>query len=320
MALIGYHASHEQFRPSELLNWAKLAASCGFEAINCSDHFHPWSERQGQSGFSFAWLGAAMVTSTLPFGVVCAPGQRYNPAIVAQAIGTLAEMFPSRLWVALGSGEALNERITGERWPPKPERNERLRESYDVIKRLLEGDTVTHHGLVHVEEAKLYTRPQQQPLIVGAAVTVETARWMGSWAEGLITISGPLHEMQKVHDAFTAGGGNGKPMYLKVQLSYAETYEEALTGAFDQWRTNIFAGSVLSDLWKVEQFDALGDHVQPQELKDKIIISSDTDEYVDLLNKYIAMGFERIILHNVNRAQETFIRHFGEHVLPRLNR
>src|SRR5688500_5364077 len=110
MALIGYHASHEQFKPSQLLKWVRLAETSGFDVINCSDHFHPWSKRQGQSGFSFAWLGAAMQTTTLPFGVVCAPGQRYHPAIIAQAIATLCEMFPERFWVSIGSGEALNER------------------------------------------------------------------------------------------------------------------------------------------------------------------------------------------------------------------
>ncbi|HEY0067269.1 MAG TPA: LLM class flavin-dependent oxidoreductase, partial [Flavisolibacter sp.] len=109
--MIGYHASHEQFTPSELLRYAKLAEEAGFTSVNCSDHFNPWSERQGQSGFSFAWLGAAMMNSSLPFGVVCTPGYRYHPAVVAQAAATLAEMFPGRFWMSLGSGEALNERI-----------------------------------------------------------------------------------------------------------------------------------------------------------------------------------------------------------------
>src|SRR4028119_1851411 len=142
--MIGYHASHEQFPPSELLRYASLAEKAGFEFINCSDHFNPWSVRQGQSGFSFAWLGAAMAGSSLPFGVVCTPGYRQHPAILAQAAATLNEMFPDRFSMALGSGEALNERITGEKWPLKSERNERLRECFDVIKRLLAGETVTH--------------------------------------------------------------------------------------------------------------------------------------------------------------------------------
>src|SRR3954463_12160040 len=151
MSKIAFHASHEQFAPSALLKYTKLAEQAGFGAINSSDHFHPWSERQGQSGYSFAWLGAAMQATTLPFGVVCSPGQRNHPAIIAQAAATLAEMFPGRFHVSLGSGEALNERITGGIWPIKSERNARLLESVDVIRQLFSGKMVTHQGRVTVE-------------------------------------------------------------------------------------------------------------------------------------------------------------------------
>src|SRR5690606_27162420 len=123
----GYHASHEQFSPSELLALVKLAEKAGFDAAMCSDHFTPWSERQGQSGFAWSWLGAALqATDSLSFGMVNAPGQRYHPAIIAQAIATLSEMFPSRLWCAFGSGQLMNEHITGQGWISKAERNSRL--------------------------------------------------------------------------------------------------------------------------------------------------------------------------------------------------
>ncbi|RAW02922.1 TIGR03885 family FMN-dependent LLM class oxidoreductase [Pseudochryseolinea flava] len=319
MASIGYHASHEQFKPSELLRYASLAAQHGFTFINSSDHFHPWSKRQGQSGFSFAWLGAAMYAVPLPFGVVCSPGQRYHPAIVAQAAATIAEMFPDRFWISVGSGEALNERITGEKWPAKAERNERLKTSVDIIRSLFRGETVTHHGVVNIEEAKLYTLPLSPPPIIGAAVTAETAEWMGNWADGLITVSAPLPDLQKVVDAFYRGGGKNKPMYLKVQLSYDKTEEGAMRGAYDQWRTNIFAGTVLADLWKVEQFDALGEMVQPHELTKMINISPDLDVHANHIKNYIDMGFEKIVLHNVNREQELFIEDFGRYILPKLN-
>ena len=314
--MIGYHASHEQFAPSELLRLASLAEKAGFSAINCSDHFHPWSERQGHSGFSFAWLGAAMASSKLPFGVVCAPGQRYHPAIVAQAGATLSEMFPGRFWMSLGSGEALNERITGEKWPDKPERNARLRECVDVMKRLFSGETVTHKGHIHVEQARLYSLPPEPPLLLGAAVTKETAEWMGTWADGLITVHHPFEQLKEIVDAFRANGGEGKPVYLKVQLSYAASDEEALKGAHDQWRTNVFSGSVLGDLWRVEQFDALGELVQPNQLHDMVRISSDLNKHIEWIKKDLELGFEKIILHNVNRQQERFINDFGEKVLP----
>lgn len=316
MAIIGYHASHEQFAPSQLLRWALMAQSAGFGAVNSSDHFHPWSERQGQSGFSFAWLGAAMQATQLPFGVVCTPGYRYHPAVVAQAVATLGELFPGRFWISLGSGEALNESITGEKWPIKEERNARLLECVDVMRRLLRGELVNHHGRVVVENARLYTLPRQTPLLIGAAVTEETARWVGSWADGLITIHKPYNELKKVVQAFREGGGEGKPMYLKCQLSYHHSYEQALAGAHDQWRTNIFSGTVLGDLATVAQFDALGAFVQPVEIKEMVRVSADLEEHLEWIRSDISLGFEKIILHNVNREQELFIRDFGSQVLP----
>lgn len=316
MAEIGYHASHEQFKPGELLRYAQLAEQAGFRAVNSSDHFFPWSERQGESGFAFAWLGAAMQATSLPFGVVCAPGQRYHPAIIAQAAATLAEMFPGRFWVSLGSGEAINEVINGEKWPSKADRNARLMECALIIRSLLEGETVFHRGLVTVENARLYTLPEIKPLLIGAAVSVETAGWIGSWTDGLITVSKPIDELTQVVNAFRENGGKGKPMYLKVQLSYANTDDEALAGAWDQWRTNIFQGSVLANLRSVEEFDAAAEFVKPEQLFDKVNISSDVKKHVEWIRQYEALGFEKIILHNVNRDQELFIREFGTHVLP----
>src|SRR5687768_17037489 len=121
MTQIGFHASHELYRPSTLLRCVERAEQAGFAAAMCSDHFHPWSDVEGQSGFAWSWLGSALQATRLPFGTVCAPGQRYHPAVIAQAVATLAEMFPSRFWLAVGSGEALNESITGAPWPRKPE-------------------------------------------------------------------------------------------------------------------------------------------------------------------------------------------------------
>lgn len=134
MAVVGIHASHEQIDPTDLLVAVQLAEQAGFTGAMCSDHVSPWSERQGHSGFAWAWLGAALQATSLPFGVVNAPGQRYHPAIVAQAIATLATMFEGRLWVALGSGEASNEHITGAPWPRKDVRNARLGECVAIIR------------------------------------------------------------------------------------------------------------------------------------------------------------------------------------------
>jgi len=318
MAKFGYHASHEQFKPSVLLEYAQAAEKAGFNAGLSSDHFHPWSDRQGESGYAWSWLGAALQATSLSFGVVCAPGQRYHPAIIAQAAATLAEMFPNRFWVALGSGQALNEQITGEGWPAKAERNERLRECVDVIRALWAGETVTHYGLVQVEEAKLYSRPEVSPRIVGAAITAATAEWVGGWADGLITISHPYDKLREVVEAFRRGGGEGKPMYLKVQLSYGQDEEKALQGAYDQWRTNIFKSLVLSDLRLPKQFDAAAEFVKPEDMYEYVRISAEPEQHIEWLQKDLELGFSELYLHNVNREQQGFIEVFGEKVLPAL--
>jgi coenzyme F420-dependent glucose-6-phosphate dehydrogenase len=315
---VGYHASHEQFTPSALLELTAAAEAAGFQAAMCSDHFHPWNDLQGQSGFAWSWLGAALQATTLPFGVVCAPGQRYHPAIIAQAAATLAEMFPDRFWIATGSGQMLNEGITGEGWPAKEERNQRLLESVHIIRGLLEGQTVTHYGYNQVEEAKLYTRPANPPRIIGAAITPETAQWLGEWADGLITVSKPKEELRKVVEAFHRGGGKGKPMFLKVQLSYALTDEAAVQGAWEQWRTNIFDSLLLSDLRSPAQFDAAARFVTPENMHGHVRISRDTERHIDWLRQDMELGFDHVYLHNVNLGQKRFIDDFGERVLPAL--
>jgi probable non-F420 flavinoid oxidoreductase len=318
MATFGYQASHEQFAPGKLLGLVKLAEAAGFTSINASDHFHPWSERQGQSGYVYSWLGAALQATNLPCGVVTAPGQRQHPAIVAQAAATLSEMFPQRLWMSLGSGEALNEKITGEKWPEKAIRNERLLECFHIIKQLLNGETVTHYGHVTVENAKLYTLPEHKPLLLGAALSNDTAEWMGGWAEGLLTAHKPVDELKEILEAFNKGGGKGKPVYLQVQLGYGNDEEKLAADVFHQWRTNVFPAKVKGDLWKVEHFDALGEFITLKDIKKKILVSTDIQQHIDNIKQYADLGFEKIILHNVGRNQEEFINDFGENVLPKL--
>ena len=318
MSKIAFHASHEQFAPSALLKYTKLAEQAGFGAISSSDHFHPWSERQGQSGFSFAWLGAAMSQTTLPFSMVCSPGQRYHPAIVAQAIGTLGEMFPGRIAVALGSGEALNESITGEKWPEKKIRNQRLLECYQIIKDLLAGETVSQQGLVTVENARLYTLPVEKPLLLCAAVGLDTAKWAGQWADGLITTHKPKEELLKTIQTFRENGGEGKPIYLKVQHTYAKDAKQATEGAYHQWRSNIFQGSVLGELPTVAHFDAAAEFVTQEQMADHVRISADLKQHQAWIKEDLDLGFDRVILHNVNREQEQFIEDFGNDVLPGL--
>jgi probable non-F420 flavinoid oxidoreductase len=318
--VIGYHASHEQVPPSALLRSVVAAEEAGFQAGMCSDHFTPWSTRQGNSGFAWSWLGAALQATGLPFGVVNAPGQRYHPAIVAQAAATLSEMFPGRFWVALGTGEALNEHITGGRWPPKAERAARLGEAVAVMRALLAGETVAHDGLVKVDRAKLWTRPERPPRLIGSAVSAETASWVGGWADGLITVNQPRDKLRAVVEAFRAGGGEGKPLALQVHLSWAPDEQEALAVAHDQWSTSLVDPNVAWELELPEQFEEATRSVSPEDLRSAVLVSADLGRHTAWLGEYAELGFDEIYLHEVGQApyQQPFIEAFGSKVIPAL--
>ncbi|MEN3942788.1 TIGR03885 family FMN-dependent LLM class oxidoreductase [Prosthecobacter sp. SYSU 5D2] len=311
-----YHASHEQFSPSELITWVQRAEKAGFNGFFSSDHFHPWSEAQGQAGFSWSWMGAAFQATSIPGAMICCPGYRYHPAVVAQAAATLAEMNEGRYWLAIGSGEAINERMTGLPWPAKDLRNARLRECADVIRALWKGEMVTHRGLVHVEEAKLYTLPKTTPLLIGAAIGEKTAEWLGGWADGLLTTSRPRDELKKMVEAFHRGGGEGKPLFLKSGLSYAVTKEKARLQAHQQWRSVAFAPDLLAELRTPGEFDAAGKHVRPEDMDEMIRISDSLEEHAAWIQDDLDAGFTQVVLHNIGTNQDEFIDTFGSKVLP----
>ena len=318
MATLGFHASHEQISPGRLLKDVQLAEQAGFDAAMCSDHIEPWSARQGHSGFAWSWLGAALATTKLRFGVVTAPGQRYHPAIIAQAAATLAEMFPGRFWLAVGTGEASNEHITGERWPEKPVRCARLRECVDVMRALWAGEEVTHYGHVRVDRARLWTLPAEPPVLVGAAVSEATAGWVAGWADGLITINQPRERLERVVAAFREHGGEGKRLALQVHLSWDPDEERALAVAYDQWRTNLFSPPVCWDLESVAQFDEACRHVRPEDVRAGVLVSADLAQHAAWLHDLAGLGFDEIQLHHVGQDLGPFIAAFGEHILPEL--
>jgi probable non-F420 flavinoid oxidoreductase len=315
---IGYHASHEQFPPSRLAALAAAAEDAGFDAVLSSDHFAPWSADQDESGFAWTWLGAAMAQTTIPFGIVTAVGDRYHPAITAQAIATVEELFPGRFTPALGSGQALNEHVTGAHWPRKPERNKRLRECADIIGRLLNGETVDHEGTVTVRGARLYTRPQTPPPLFAAALTPRTAREVAAWADGLITVNAAPDYLREVVDAFREGGGEGKPVHLQVHVSWDPDEDRARALALEQWRFCVLPPILNEELELPEQFDAACAHIPPEAIEPGVHVAADPARHAAQLAAYADMGFTRVYVHQVGPDQERFVDVFGEHVLPQL--
>ena len=318
MADYGFHASHEQISPGRLLADVQRAERAGFRMAMCSDHFAPWSVRQGHSGFAWSWLGAALATTDLELGTVCAPGQRYHPAVVAQASATLAQMFPGRFWLALGSGQNMNEHITGAPWPAKDLRQARLEECVDVIRRLHAGEEVTHRGLVEVDRARVYSLPDAPPPLLGPALTPATTERAAAWADGLITVNADLETVAGIVGAYRAAGGRG-PLALQVHISIADTIERARDLVRDQWRNNAVDSPLDADLATPEELDLAGRRLSDEKIAEAVIVTDSVDDLIGRLRDFEALGFERIYLHHVSRDQTPFLELAEQELLPELH-
>ena len=318
MADYGFHASHEQISPGRLLADVQRAERAGFRMAMCSDHFAPWSVRQGHSGFAWSWLGAALATTDLELGTVCAPGQRYHPAVVAQASATLAQMFPGRFWLALGSGQNMNEHITGAPWPAKDLRQARLEECVDVIRRLHAGEEVTHRGLVEVDRARVYSLPDAPPPLLGPALTPATAERAAAWADGLITVNADLETVAGIVGAYRAAGGRG-PLALQVHISIADTIDRARDLAREQWRNNAVDSPLDADLATPEELDLAGRRLSDEKIAEAVIVTDSVDDLIGRLRDFEALGFERIYLHHVSRDQTPFLELAEQELLPELH-
>ncbi|WP_120006404.1 TIGR03885 family FMN-dependent LLM class oxidoreductase [Nesterenkonia muleiensis] len=317
MPSYGFHASQEQISPSQLLRDVQRAEAAGFEAAMSSDHFMPWSQRQGHSGFTFSWLGAALASTSFPIGSVCAPGQRYHPAVVAQATASLGEMFPGRYWVALGAGQAMNEHITGDRWPSLEQRRARLAESADIIRRLHRGEWVSsHQGVIDVSDAYLYDRPETPIPLYAACITPESARRAASWAEGIITLNQPGGAQNEVLESYREADGTG-PALLQVHLSWAETDHAAQEIAYDQWRTNVLGHPQDQDLPTPAHFDAAAEQVSLSEVLGAVWTSSSLTAHAEWIAESAEI-FDQIYLHHVGQDQTPWLEAAGEHLLPAL--
>lgn len=319
MPTFGYQISHEQFSPRHLLELAKKAEAAGFEELASSDHLFPWSAAQGHSGFAWSWMASALEATNLPCGVVNAPVERYHPVIIAQACATLAQMYPGRFWPSFGSGEFLNEHVTGKHWPEKASRNERLAEAVSIIRRLWQGERFTHRGEHFVaEEVQVYSLPDEPLPAIAAAVTAHTAEQVAAWADGLYTIWQPHNDLREVIAAFRRGGGEGKPIYVKCHVACAPTPEQALDEAHAQWRTNVGTSAIHSELRTPEQFVAASQFIGPHEVAESVRLSQDPEQHAEWIRQDMELGFEKIIFHNVGTSQDYFIDFYSKEVFPRV--
>jgi coenzyme F420-dependent glucose-6-phosphate dehydrogenase len=328
---VGYAAMLEQFHPTEIVELSAYAETKGFSGVMAADHFQPWVPQQGQAAFVWNVLSALGERTKGDLGPgVTAPTFRWHPAMVAQASATLAAMYPGRHWLGLGSGEALNEHITGQYWPEAPERINRMFEAIDVIKKLfsasLAGKDIKHAGpFFKLESTRLWTMPKVAPEILVATAGPVTAKRAGKTVDGLITVGAPLEKIDGLFARFDEGAREvGKdpstmPKVLQLHMSWAATDEEAMRNAMVEW-PNGGMKFPKADIRSPFEFEQIAKLVRPEDFEGRMIISADPDKHLQYIQKFVDLGFDRVYLHNVGRNQREWIDVFGAQVLPKLHR
>ncbi len=326
MATIGYAAMCEQFHPTDLVRYCRLAEEYGFQSAMVSDHFQPWTPQQGQSAFAWALLGAIGATTRLRFGTgVTPPGWRYHPAIIAQAAATLEAMYPGRFYLGLGAGEALNEHVVGRYWPEAPVRLDVLMESIDVIRKLFSGKVVKHRGeFFSLESARLWTVPSSPPPVYVATSGPIMSERTGRLCDGIITVGAADDKIRMLLGRFEKGAREaGKdpatmPRIIQLHVSWAESQEAAVEQAMREW-PNGGMNFPKQDIRNPEDFEAMAKLVRPEHFVGRVFMSPDLDEHRAHIQHFIDLGFNEVYVHNVGRNQEEFIRVYGQKVIPALS-
>jgi G6PDH family F420-dependent oxidoreductase len=318
MVELGYKLSSEEHPAPDLVGYARRAEEAGFSYLAVSDHFHPWTHRQGQSPFVWTVLGAvAQATTSIRVGTaVTAPIRRTPPHVVAQAAATVTTLLPGRFFLGVGSGENLNEHVTGEWWPPSEIRREMLEEAVDVIRRLWAGGTVEHFGKhFTIDNARIYSLPEEPPPILVAASGAPGAELAGRIGDGLVGVeaSGELVE------TFRRAGGEGKPCHGELAVCVADDREEALRVARAQWAAPAaIPARLLPKLRVAADFQSVAALVTEEQVAEKVVCGADPGEHVAKIEEYAAAGFDHVFVHQVGADQERFFRFYEDEVLPRV--
>jgi len=315
---IGYWLSSEEHASNDLVRYARQAEEIGFTFVQISDHYHHWIDRQGYSPFIWAVIGGiAHATDRLQLqtAVTC-PIMRIHPAIIAQAAATVATMMPGRFQLGVGTGENLNEHILGEHWPPIETRQAMLEEAIEVIRLLWEGGLQSHEGQYYtVENARLYTLPDEPPPILMAASGSNSAELAGRIGDGLIS-TGPDAELV---DAFEGAGGKGKHRYGKVAVCWAETEAEARRTAHEIWPlAGLSAGALSTELALPSYFEQAVEMVTEDQVAEQVICEADPERYVAAIQEYAEAGFDHVSLHQIGPDQAGFFKFYQREVSPRL--
>jgi coenzyme F420-dependent glucose-6-phosphate dehydrogenase len=315
MVEIGYALSSEEHGPNELVRFAGRAEAAGFSFALISDHYHPWVPKQGQSSFVWSVIGAiAHGTHRLRLGTgVTCPIRRIHPAIVAQASATAEAMMPGRFFLGVGSGENLNEHIYGDAWPPPPKRLEMLEEAIEVIRALWKGDEVTHEGaFFSVDEARLYTIPDEPPPIYVAGTGKKTAELAARAGDGLIGTA---------PDAEMVSAFGGKPCLGQLAVCYGTDEKKALRTAHEWWPTAGLKGGnkVQWETKTPELFAEMVENVRPEDVAKSVLCSADPAEHLAKIQEFVDAGFDHVYIHQIGPEQDPFFDFYEKEVIPRLS-
>jgi G6PDH family F420-dependent oxidoreductase len=313
---IGYALSCEEHLPNDLVAHAARAEEVGFSFAAISDHFHPWTDSQGHSPMVWPVVGAiAHATGSLRLGTgVTCPTVRIHPAIVAHAAATAAAMMPGRFFLGVGTGENLNEHVLGDRWPPSDVRQEMLTEAVEVIRLLWQGGSQSHHGRHYVvENARLYTLPEELPPIMVAANGPNAARLAAEIGDGLVAVA-PSGD---VVDPYRHAGGKG-PRYGQATVCWSESEDEAARTAHHYWPNAAVPGELLQELPMPAHFEQAAQLVTPDHLSEMLPLGPDPDRHVEGIRKYLDAGFDHVYVHQIGPDQEGFFRFYEREVLPKL--
>ncbi|MFL5800770.1 MAG: TIGR03557 family F420-dependent LLM class oxidoreductase [Roseiflexaceae bacterium] len=315
MTEFGYALSSEEHTPNDLVRNARRAEETGFSFALISDHFHPWVDSQGHSPFVWSVIGAiAHATERLRLGTgVTCPLIRIHPAIIAQAAATAAAMMPGRFFLGVGAGENLNEHILGHRWPPYDTRRLMLEEAVEVIRLLWQGGEQTHHGTFYtVENARLYTLPDELPPIMVAAAGPSSAKLAGSIGDGLISTS----PEKAVIEEFEAAGGRGKPRYGQVTVCWAADEAQARRTAYEIWPNAANTGELSQELPTPAHFEQAAQMVTEEQVAKSIICGPDPEKHITAIQKFVDADYDYVYIHQVGSDQEGFFRFYEQYVLP----
>lgn len=305
----GYALICEEHDPKALIEMAAQAVDAGVDYLSISDHFHPWLDEQGESPFAWTVLGALATAHDVPLmtAVTC-PYERYHPLIVAQAAATVAAIAPGGFTLGLGSGEALNEHITGRAWPNPRRRLQRLEEAVEIIQRAFEGDEFSYDGDYNqVDRARLYTLPDEPVPLAIAAGGTEAAELAARVGAALVAVD-PDEDLVS---AYQEAGGTG-PCYGQATTCWGPSVDDAAKVFANTWRQAVLDWTAMGDIPTPEGFSQASDLANPDTFRGGMPMGPDLDGLEDTIAEWEDAGFENLALHNVGPYQREFLEAIGD--------